>query len=133
MRVVVGSRTRRTIRLGVAGLFAASGALHLARPAAYDDFLPDWAPSPAAVNGAAGVVELVCAAGLLARRRWAGPASAATLLAVWPSNAQFALDASSRGGLTSPRALVAWARMPLQLPMIWAVLAPVRTAAVTEH
>ena len=115
MRVVVGSRTRRTIRLGVAGLFAASGALHLARPAAYDDFLPDWAPSPAAVNGAAGVVELVCAAGLLARRRWAGPMSAATLLAVWPSN----LGSRSRRAPGWPRLAPGTgrrARMPIRCP-----------------
>ncbi len=39
-----------------------------------------------------GVAELVCAAGLLARRRWAGPASVAVLLAVWPGNFQMALD-----------------------------------------
>ena len=41
----------------------------------------------------AGVAELACAYGLLTRRRWAGPASAVLLLAVWPSNLQFALAA----------------------------------------
>lgn len=126
MSTVVASRTRRTIRLGVAGLFAASGTLHLVRPPAFDDFLPDWTPNPVAVNVAAGVVELVCAAGLVTRQRWAGPLSAATLLAVWPSNLQFALDATAQDGASSPKALLAWARMPLQVPMIWAVLAPVR-------
>jgi uncharacterized membrane protein len=126
MSTVVASRTRRTIRLGVAGLFAASGTLHLVRPSAFDDFLPDWTPNPVAVNVAAGVVELVCAAGLVTRQRWAGPLSAATLLAVWPSNLQFALDATAQDGAASPKALLAWARMPLQVPMIWAVLAPVR-------
>lgn len=125
MSTVLASRTRRTIRLGVAALFAGSGALHLVRPSAFDDFLPDWTPNPVAVNVAAGAVELVCAAGLVTRQRWAGPLSAATLLAVWPSNLQFALDATAQGGPTSTKALLGWARMPLQLPMIWAVLAPV--------
>jgi uncharacterized membrane protein len=125
MRTVVASRARRTIRLGVAGLFTASGALHVVKPDAFDAFLPDWTPAPVALNVAAGAVELVCAYGLVTRRRWAGPLSAATLLAVWPSNLWFALEATQQDGLSSPQALLGWARMPLQIPMIWAVLAPV--------
>lgn len=125
MRIVEGSRTRRTIRLGVAGLFTASGVLHVVRPEAFDAFLPDWTPAPVALNVAAGAVELVCAYGLVTRRRWAGPLSAVTLLAVWPSNLWFALEAAQQDGPTSPAALLGWARLPLQIPMIWAVLAPV--------
>jgi uncharacterized membrane protein len=124
MSTVRGSRARRGIRLGVAGIFTASGVLHLVRPSAYDELLPDWTPAPVALNVAAGALELVCAYGLVTRRRWAGPVSALTLLAVWPSNLVFALEATAHGGITSPKALVAWARMPLQIPMIWAVLAP---------
>lgn len=119
------SRTRRALRLGVAGLFAASGTVHLVKPAAFDEFIPSWVPAPVAVNAAAGVLELACAYGLLTRRRWAGPVSALTLLAVWPSNLQFALAATAEAGLDSPKAMIAWARMPLQIPMIWAVLARV--------
>lgn len=117
-------RVRRGVRLTVAGLFAASGVLHVVRPSAFDDFMPPWVPAPVAVNVAAGAVELVCAYGLLTRRRWAGPASAVVLLAVWPSNLQFALGATADGGITSTTALIGWARMPLQIPMIWAVLDP---------
>jgi uncharacterized membrane protein len=118
-------RVRRGIRLGVAGLFTASGVLHLVRPSAFDEFMPEVIPAPVIVNAAAGVVELVCAYGLVTRRRWAGPASAITLLAVWPSNLQFALNATEANGLSSPQAILAWLRMPLQIPMIWAVLTPV--------
>ena len=120
-------RLRRGIRLGVAGLFAASGVLHLVRPSAFDAFMPDLIPAPVLVNAVAGVVELVCAYGLVTRRRWAGPASAITLLAVWPSNLQFALNATEENGLASPQAIVAWLRMPLQIPMIWAVLTPLES------
>jgi uncharacterized membrane protein len=119
------SRLRSGIRLGVAGLFAASGALHLVRPEAFDAFLPDWLPAPLAVNAAAGAAEIVCAYGLLRRRSWAGPASAAVLLAVWPSNLAFAIGVTQEQGATSPLGIAAWARLPLQVPMIWAVLAPV--------
>lgn len=117
-------RVRRGLRLGVAGLFTASGVLHVVRPSAFEEFMPSWVPAPVAVNLAAGAVELVCAYGLFTRRRWAGPASAVVLLAVWPSNLQYALNATAADGLGSTRALIAWARMPLQLPMIWAVLDP---------
>lgn len=118
------AKARRGLRLGVAGLFTASGVLHIVRPSAFDEFMPTWVPAPTAVNIAAGAVELACAYGLLTRRRWAGPASAVLLLAVWPSNLQFALNATSEDGIASTKALIAWARMPLQIPMIWAVLDP---------
>jgi len=113
---------RHVLKLSVAGLFVASGALHLVRPEAYDEFIPDGVPAPRAVNAASGVVEIVCAYGLVTNRAWAGRASAATLLAVWPSNLQFAVRATREHGATSPKALLGWARMPLQVPMIWAVL-----------
>jgi len=113
---------RHVLRLSVAGLFLASGALHLVKPEAFDEFIPEVVPAPRAVNAAAGVVEIVCAYGLLTHRAWAGRASAATLLAVWPSNLQFAVRATREQGATSPKALIGWARMPLQVPMVWAVL-----------
>ncbi len=114
---------RSGLRLGVVGLFLTSGALHLVKPEAFEEFMPDAVPEQ--LNRAAGVVEIVCACGLLARRPWAGRASAATLLAVWPANLTFALRATAERGLTSRKALVGWARLPLQIPMIWAVLDPV--------
>ncbi len=119
------SRTRRVLRGTVIGLFAASGVLHLVKPSAFEEFLPSALPAPVAVNAVAGVVELACAYGLLRRLTWAGPVSAVVLLAVWPSNLQYAVRATAEAGLTSPKALLAWARMPLQIPMIWGVLLPV--------
>ena len=113
---------RHVLKLSVAGLFVASGVLHLVRPEAYDEFISDGVPAPRAVNAASGVVEIVCAYGLVTNRAWAGRASAATLLAVWPSNLEFAVRATREHGATSPKALLGWARMPLQVPMIWAVL-----------
>ena len=128
MGLVSGTVGRRTARgrasLAVAGLFVASGVLHLVRPEAFDELLPDFVPAPRAVNAVAGAVELACAYGLVSGRWWGGPASAATLLAVWPSNLAYAVRATRERGATSPKALVAWARMPLQIPMVWAVLGP---------
>lgn len=119
--------TRPSPRL-VAGAFLASGVTHLVRPTFFEPLIPPALPRPREIVYASGAVELVCAAGLLAKARWAGPASAALLVAVWPGNLQMALDATSRvrQGGAQPRdlalAAVAWARMPLQIPMIRAVL-----------
>jgi len=70
---------------------------------------------------ASGVVELVCAAGLVRRTRWASAASIATLAAVFPANVQMALDAGTghHPGPSDSR-VVAWGRLPLQLVMAWA-------------
>ena len=122
------SRARRAVRGTVIALFTASGVLHLVKPAAFDEFLPPQLPAPVAVNAVAGVVELACAYGLLRRHAWARPASVVTLLAVWPSNLQYAVGATQEAGLVSPKALLAWARMPLQIPMIWGVLLPLDDA-----
>jgi len=47
----------------------------------------------------------------------------AVLGAVFPANVQMALDAGSgRNAGVADRRGVAWGRLPLQLPMIWAAL-----------
>ena len=72
---------------------------------------------------ASGVVELVCAVGLVRRTRWATAASLATLAAVFPANVQMALDAGTgRNPGPSDSPAVAWGRLPLQLLMAWAAL-----------
>ncbi len=64
------------------------------------------------------MAELLCAAGLLSQRTRvpAGWASAALLLAVYPANLKMAADAARRG--STGMKLAAFARLPLQLPMI---------------
>jgi uncharacterized membrane protein len=107
----------------LASLFALSGTVHLLRPSVFEPLIPDWVPgSPTTAVVVSGVAELACAYGLFTRRRWAGPTSAALLLAVWPGNLEMALDATREEGLASPLAVVAWARMPLQIPLIWMAL-----------
>ena len=106
----------------VAALFTLSGAIHLVRPGVFTPLIPDWLPAPTELVYVSGIAELVCAYGLFTRRRWAGPASVALLLAVWPGNLQMAIDATNDHGLDSPQAVAAWARMPLQLPLMWMAL-----------
>ncbi|HST67147.1 MAG TPA: hypothetical protein VLM05_18360 [Mycobacteriales bacterium] len=111
----------------IAAAFAGSGALHLVRPRTFEGMIPPQLPNPTAIVYASGVAELVLAAGLVGGRRWAGPAGAAFLVGVLPAHVQMVVDATAaaRRKPTAKRlayAAVAWARLPLQVPLIRAAL-----------
>lgn len=107
----------------VAAAFSVSGVVHLVRPETFTGIVPSFLPAKTALVYVSGVAEFACAAGLWRRDRWAGIASAALLIAIWPANLQMALDASD----PATRA-VAWTRMPLQIPLIWCALQSGRPA-----
>jgi len=117
------SRLRASAPTGLAYLFTVTGVLHFIRPAFFDPLMPRVIPGRLhrpLVYGS-GVAELACAAGLFRRARWASAASTALLVSVWSANLQMALDAGTgrnEGAMDS--AVLAWGRMPLQLPMLWA-------------
>ncbi|KRF36381.1 DoxX family protein [Nocardioides sp. Soil805] len=110
----------------LSGIFAISGALHLLKPEVYEPIMPSAVPAPRQVIWASGVAEILCAGGLLhpRTRRASGWASAALLLAVYPANVKMAADVrdSRRTGLKA----AAFARLPLQLPMIRTALRAAR-------
>ncbi|QBX54142.1 hypothetical protein EXE58_00740 [Nocardioides seonyuensis] len=110
----------------LAGLFTVSGTVHLVRPETFEPIMPAVVPAHREVILASGVAELLCAAGLLhpRTRRAAGWASAALLLAVYPANLKMAADLkdSRRTGLKT----AAFARLPLQIPMVRAALRAAR-------
>ncbi|WP_342803892.1 DoxX family protein [Luteipulveratus flavus] len=116
---------------GVTGAFLASGTIHLVRPQVFEPLIPPALESRRReMVYASGVAELACAAGLLVPRlrRPAALASAALLVAVLPGNVQMAADAHQRvqrKGSTPKREAVRavmFARVPLQVPLIRAVL-----------
>jgi uncharacterized membrane protein len=116
-------RLRASAPIGLACIFGVSGVLHIVRPALFDALVPRVFPRRAhrPVIYASGVAELACAAGLIRRRQWAPAASSALLVAVLPANLQMALDAGTgRNPGAMDSALVAWGRIPLQLPLLWA-------------
>jgi uncharacterized membrane protein len=116
-------RLRRGAPRLLAAAFAASGVVHLARPQTFASIMPRAIPEEHHTNliYASGVVELVCAVGLVRRTRWARAASVATLAAVFPANVQMALDAGTgRNTGPSDNRAAAWGRLPLQLVMAWA-------------
>ena len=106
--------------------FAASGVVHLVKPEVYLPLMPRRMPAHREVILASGVAELACAAGLAvpATRRAAGWASVALLLGVYPGNLKMATDAAKTRN-TRFKA-IAFARLPLQLPMIRAALRAAR-------
>ncbi len=119
------TRLRRSAPLVLATAFAGSGVVHLVRPQAFALIMPRAIPEEHHTNliYASGLVELVCAFGLVRRTRWASAASLATLAAVFPANVQMALDAGTgRNPGASDSPVVAWGRLPLQLLMAWAAL-----------
>lgn len=112
---------------GVAAAFLGSGVLHLVRPRVFTPLVPRALPHPTTLVYASGAAELACAGGLLRGDRWAGPASAALLVAVLPGNVQMALDATAAARRRRTPARVAyaagcWLRVPLQAPLVWAAL-----------
>ena len=101
-----------------------AGFAHFAFPRAYQRIVPRLVGHPAFWVRWSGVAEIACAGLLIDRRtRRAGAlATIGVLLAVFPANVKMALDGGIPGQpfpLGSP--VVAWARLPLQVPMvIWA-------------
>ncbi len=120
------------LRIGalvVAALFVASGVLHLVSPSAFLWLMPPWLPLKTELIVISGVMELASAIGLIFKMRWAPLLMVLTLLAVWPANWWFAIDSLT----SNPEiALIAWLRLPLQLPLLyWAYKAEVRKPKIS--
>ncbi|MDQ2754803.1 MAG: DoxX family protein [Actinomycetota bacterium] len=118
MTVPHTSRLRTWAPYSVAGAFAVSGVIHLVKPSVFTGAVPRTLPAKRELVYASGLAELACAAGLARRHRWAAGASVALLAAIWPANLQMAIDASRHGSRTAK--VLTWARMPLQVPLMWA-------------
>lgn len=116
-----------TARLVVA-LFAVSGTTHLVRPQVFEPLMPTALPAHREIILASGAAELALGAGLLhpRTRRFAGYAAAALLVAVLPGNVKMAKDA--RRSRSRVYRLLTAARLPLQAPMVRAVLRAAREA-----
>jgi uncharacterized membrane protein len=119
------NQLRRRAPTVLAAVFSTSGLVHFVRPRAFAALMPRVIPERHHRNliYLSGLAELACAGGLLRRTRWAAPGSVALLAAVFPANVQMALDAGSgrhAGAANSPA--VAWGRLPLQIPLVWAAL-----------
>lgn len=98
-------------------LLAGAAATHFLKPGFYDPIVPHLLPGPARFwTYLSGVAELGVAAavGIPRTRRLGALAATGLFVAVFPANLQMALDAHTTGSR-----IVAYARLPLQLPLIW--------------
>ena len=114
------SRLRAASPYLLAALLAGAAVTHALRPEFYDPIVPHFLPGPARTwTLLSGVAELAVAAAVAApRTRRTGALLAALLLvAVFPANLQMAADAH-----TTAMRVVAYARLPLQVPLVlWAL------------
>ena len=110
--------------LALAALLGTSGALHLRRPGIFRPLIPRSLGNPDPWVLGSGVAELACAAALAvpATRRLGGLASAALLVGVFPGNVTMAVRSRPDARSWTGKPVVAWARLPLQVPLVaWAV------------
>ena len=123
MEMTAPTQTRRSSgsALALASFLAVAGAAHFVVPESYRRIVPELLGDPAFWVRWSGVAEIGCAA-LVAhpKTRPAGAyAAVALLVAVFPANVKMALDGGIPGAsFPLGSAAVAWARVPLQVPLI---------------
>ncbi len=107
----------RTIIVGV--LFIAAGAVHFIRPAMYEQIVPPQLGHAGVLVAISGLAEIAGGLGLIIpqTRRAAGIGLIALLIAVWPANIYMAVEAQHFA--SAAPAWVLWARVPLQVALIW--------------
>ena len=111
----------------LAALLTVTGTTHFLAPRMYARIVPRPLGNPYPYVYVSGAAELACAAGLLSTRtrRPAAWATAALFAVVFPANVQMAVDARS-----GPRwyRTVTYARLPLQVPLVWWAISVARHA-----
>jgi uncharacterized membrane protein len=105
--------------LALAAFLVVAGIVHFVRPEMYDEIVPGWLPFSARFwTIASGVAEIVV--GLVvavpSTRAVGGLLAVALFVAVFPANIKMAIDWADR---PTSEFLVALARLPLQIPLVW--------------
>ena len=116
---------RLTTRILLASLFLLAGSAHLADPALFLPIMPPWIPFHFYSIVASGVFELLGGIGLLVPDQrilaLTGWGLVLLLIAVFPANIYMATNHIQVHGIPS-QPWMAWARLPLQPILIFAVL-----------
>ena len=115
----MASKTLAGLPIGswiLVAMFSVSGVAHLINPESFLWLMPPLLPFPIELIVVSGVAELAAALAIVLRSKLAPLLGVGVLLAVWPANWWFAIDALSSD---PDLALWAWLRIPLQLPLIW--------------
>ena len=115
----IESASYRNLRMRVGSGLLAMGIAHVVAPAPFVKIIPDSVPNPKLWNLVAAAAEATAGVLLLQsdpkKQRLGGALATVTFLGVYPANIDMAIKA---GKPTNPKAIAAWARLPMQLPMI---------------
>ena len=127
------SLLRRSSPYLLAGLLTVTGSLHFLAPRPFVAIVPRRLKKRRELVMVSGAAELACAIGLVLphTRRLAGWTTAALFVAVFPANVNMAVAAQQRPRSTAYRA-AAWARLPLQVPLVLWARAVARDAAASR-
>ncbi len=119
--IIEGEAEGHTLARVVLGLlFLVAGVLHFAVTPAYLKMMPPLLPWPVALIYVSGAAEVLGGIGLLiaGTRRAAAWGLVALLIAVWPANVYMAMAHVAAPGVFG-QSWAQWARIPLQVPLIW--------------
>lgn len=106
------------------------GALHFIAPKPFIAIVPEELPAKGFLVYATGVLEVAGGVQLIRRpTRRLGWMLTALLLVVFPANVNMAVREVDAGGPMAVPRWAAWARLPFQFLMIWAVLRATRAPA----
>ena len=112
----------RAGRLMMGALYVTAGVGHFALTRSYERIMPDYLPAHHALVLVSGVAEIAGGAGMLASTRYPRVGRAAArgivllLIAVMPANVWTVQHPERFPGFPL---WALWARLPLQLPLIW--------------
>lgn len=125
----MNGRRRRDYAAWIAAvLYVFAGVSHFLHFAAYLKMVPPYVPWPRAMVYLSGAAEIVGGSALLARRfrPMAAVGLLALLVAVFPANIHMAVDHVQVTSTPIPNWLL-WARLPVQLLLVWWLLFVKRT------
>lgn len=108
-------------------LFLLSGSFHLINPGVFQALVPPVLGGQNFWIFLSGILEIICAIGLLTRQKWAPKFTALVLFVIWVGNWWYAIDVTFNLESSWFLILGSWLRLPLQIPLIqWALRTPVK-------
>ena len=107
-------------------LFLLSGSFHLINPGVFQALVPPVLGGQNFWIFLSGILEIICAIGLLTRQKWAPKFTAFILLVIWVGNWWYAIDVTFNLESSWFITIGSWLRLPLQIPLIqWALRSPI--------
>ena len=108
-------------------IFLLSGSFHLINPGVFYALIPPILGMQNLWIVLSGILEIICAIGLVTKQKWAPKLTAGVLLVIWVGNWWYAIDVTWNLESSWLLILGSWLRLPLQIPLIqWALRSPVK-------